>query len=34
VDTTWLVYGTRRRYRGELIGNRIPKFFEAPLERV
>jgi hypothetical protein len=34
VDTTWLVYGTRRRYQGELIGNRIPEFFEAPLERV
>lgn len=24
VDTTWLVYGRRRRYDGELIGHRIP----------
>lgn len=27
VDTTWLVYGQRRRYEGELIGHRIPEFF-------
>ena len=27
VDTTWLVYGRRRRYRGELIGHRIPWLF-------
>ncbi len=27
VDTTWLLYGRRRRYRGELIGHRIPWFF-------
>ncbi len=27
VDTTWLVYGHRRRYRGELIGHRIPWLF-------
>lgn len=27
VDTTWLVYGRRRRYQGELIGRRIPGFF-------
>lgn len=27
VDTTWLVYGHRRRYRGELIGQRIPWLF-------
>lgn len=27
VDTTWLVYGHRRRYRGHLIGHRIPWFF-------
>ncbi len=26
VDTTWLVYGRRRRYAGELIGRRIPEF--------
>lgn len=24
VDTTWVVYGRRRRYQGELIGQRIP----------
>jgi len=28
VDTTWLVYGRRRRYRGELIGHRIPWLFK------
>jgi hypothetical protein len=27
VDTTWLVYGPRRRYEGELIGHRIPWLF-------
>jgi hypothetical protein len=27
VDTTWLVYGQRRRYEGELIGHRIPWLF-------
>ncbi|MGA7703754.1 MAG: hypothetical protein WB998_02545 [Solirubrobacteraceae bacterium] len=27
VDTTWLVYGHRRRYKGELIGHRIPWLF-------
>jgi hypothetical protein len=27
VDTTWLVYGRRRRYEGELIGHRIPWMF-------
>jgi hypothetical protein len=31
VDTTWLVYGTRRRYEGELIGNRIPQFLSGEL---
>jgi hypothetical protein len=31
VDTTWLVYGTRRRYGGELIGNRIPEFLSGAL---
>jgi hypothetical protein len=31
VDTTWLVYGTRRRYAGELIGNRIPEFLTEQL---
>jgi hypothetical protein len=29
VDTTWVLYGRRRRYRGELIGHRIPSFFAA-----
>lgn len=29
VDTTWLVYGHRRRYRGHLIGHRIPWLFEG-----
>jgi hypothetical protein len=35
VDTTWLVYGHRRRYRGELIGHRIPWLFtgEQPAEQ-
>lgn len=28
VDTTWVVYGRRRRYRGELIGHRIPWLFK------
>ncbi len=27
VDTTWVVYGRRRRYQGELIGHRIPWLF-------
>ncbi len=27
VDTTWLVYGHQRRYKGELIGHRIPWLF-------
>jgi hypothetical protein len=27
VDTTWLVYGQRRRYQGELIGHYIPWLF-------
>jgi hypothetical protein len=36
VDTTWLVYGRRRRYEGELIGHRIPWLFRdepAPMRR-
>lgn len=28
VDTTWLLYGSRRRFRGELIGQRAPWLFE------
>jgi hypothetical protein len=27
VDTTWVVYGRRRRFRGELIGHRVPWLF-------
>lgn len=27
VDTTWVVYGRRRRYKGQLIGQRIPWLF-------
>jgi hypothetical protein len=39
VDTTWVVYGRRRRYRGELIGHRIPWLFRgepepAPVEEL
>ncbi|HEY5287017.1 MAG TPA: hypothetical protein VIJ50_07925 [Solirubrobacteraceae bacterium] len=29
VDTTWLVYGRRRRYAGELIGHRVPWLFSG-----
>jgi hypothetical protein len=32
VDTTWVVYGRRRRYRGELIGDRIPWMFTGEPE--
>jgi len=34
VDTTWLVYGNRRRYAGELIGNRISEFLSGELAGV
>jgi hypothetical protein len=27
VDTTWLVYGTRKRFKGEVIGQRAPWLF-------
>jgi hypothetical protein len=27
VDTTWVVYGLRKRFRGEVIGQRIPELF-------
>jgi hypothetical protein len=27
VDTTWVLYGTRRRFSGELIGHRVPWLF-------
>jgi hypothetical protein len=33
VDTTWLLYGHRRRYRGELIGQRVPWLFAQQPER-
>ncbi len=33
VDTTWLVYGRRRRYRGELIGHRVPWLFAGTEDR-
>ncbi|MGO9320847.1 MAG: hypothetical protein ACLQBY_08625 [Solirubrobacteraceae bacterium] len=29
VDTTWVVYGSRKRFRGEVIGQRVPGLFEA-----
>jgi hypothetical protein len=30
IDTTWIVYGTRKRFRGELIGILSPELFQAP----
>lgn len=32
VETTWLVYGRRQRFTGELIGHRIPWFFTDKAE--
>jgi hypothetical protein len=32
IDTTWVVYGTRKRFRGELIGIPSPELFQAPAE--
>jgi hypothetical protein len=32
VDTTWVVYGQRRRYKGQLIGHRIPWLFRGEPE--
>jgi hypothetical protein len=29
VDTTWIVYGGHKRFRGEVIGQRVPGLFEA-----
>lgn len=29
VDTTWVVYGARKRFRGEVIGQRNPWLFDA-----
>ncbi len=34
VDTTWVVYGRHRRYKGALIGHRIPWLFAGELEPV
>ena len=33
VNTTWLLYGRRRRYAGELIGQRIPEFLSGEFAR-
>lgn len=30
IDTTWLVYGNRKRYQGELIGIPSPELFRQP----
>lgn len=32
VDTTWIVYGRRRRFQGQLIGQRIPWMFTGEAE--
>lgn len=32
VDTTWVVYGKRKRFKGEVIGNRIPWMFTGEPE--
>jgi hypothetical protein len=29
IDTTWVVYGTQKQFKGELIGNRVPDLFRA-----
>jgi hypothetical protein len=31
VDTTWVVYGSRKRFQGEVIGQRNPWLFDASL---
>ncbi|MGD9735518.1 MAG: hypothetical protein AB7V58_07925 [Solirubrobacterales bacterium] len=31
IDTTWVVYGNRKRYRGELIGIPSPELFRQPI---
>ncbi len=31
IDTTWVVYGTRKRFRGEVIGIRSPELFSGRL---
>jgi hypothetical protein len=30
IDTTWVVYGTRKRFRGEVIGIPSPELFRRP----
>jgi hypothetical protein len=30
IDTTWVVYGTQKRFRGELIGIQSPDLFHRP----
>lgn len=30
IDTTWVVYGTRKRFRGEVIGIPSPELFRTP----
>jgi hypothetical protein len=30
IDTTWVVYGTRKRFRGEVIGIPSPELFQRP----
>jgi 4-alpha-glucanotransferase len=32
VDTTWVVYGRRKRFRGAVIGTRIPWMFTGEPE--
>ena len=34
VDTTWVVYGARKRFRGAVIGQRIPWLFRDESEPV
>ena len=29
VDTTWVVYGPRKRFRGDVIGQRVPWLFTS-----
>lgn len=32
VDTTWVVYGTKKRFKGEVIGQRVPWLYGAAAE--
>jgi hypothetical protein len=34
IDTTWVVYGTNKRYRGEVIGIPSPELFPCPVPEV